>query len=186
MGNPLLDISAEVDKALLDKYELQAGNAILAEETHQPLFGEMVAQPNVQYIAGGATQNSIRVAQWMLQKPGATAYMGCIGKDAFGEKMKAACAKDGVTVPYMIDETEATGACAVLVNGIERSLCTNLKAANNFKVTHLDVPANKALVESAKIIYSSGFFVTVSPESMERACQTAAKQGNTYCLNLAA
>merc|ERR1719389_891133 len=28
--------------------------------------------PNVKYIAGGATQNSIRVAQWMLQAPAGT------------------------------------------------------------------------------------------------------------------
>merc|ERR1719203_1218395 len=67
MGNPLLDISADVDQKIMDKYGLQAGNAILAEEKHQPLFGEMVKMPNVQYIAGGATQNTIRVAQWMMQ-----------------------------------------------------------------------------------------------------------------------
>merc|ERR1719386_215671 len=80
--------------------------------------------PTVQYIAGGATQNTIRVAQWMSQQPGATAYMGCVGKDAFAEKMKAACGKDAVT---------PTGTCACLINGIERSLCTNLNAANNYK-----------------------------------------------------
>ncbi len=28
----------------------------------------------VEYIAGGATQNAIRVAQWMLQCPGAASY----------------------------------------------------------------------------------------------------------------
>merc|ERR1719473_2089802 len=50
--------------------------------------------PNVKYIAGGATQNSIRVAQWMLQEAGKTAYMGCVGKDENGEKLKAAAAKD--------------------------------------------------------------------------------------------
>ncbi|KAK1311016.1 Adenosine kinase 1 [Acorus calamus] len=36
----------------------------------------------------GATQISIRVAQWMLEAPGATSYMGCIGKDKYGEEMK--------------------------------------------------------------------------------------------------
>merc|ERR1712190_589078 len=117
MGNPLLDISAEVDQKLLDKYELLAGNAILAEEKHQPLFGEMVALPNVQYIAGGATQNSIRVAQWMLQTPGATAYMGCVGKDKNGKKMKQCCGKDGVTTSYLVDESTPTGSCACLIEG---------------------------------------------------------------------
>jgi len=108
MGNPLLDISAEVDQKLLDKYSLKAGDAILAEEKHQPLFEEMVKMPQVQYIAGGATQNSIRVAQWMLQEPGATAYMGCIGKDENGEKLQKACSTDGVNALYMVDSSTAT------------------------------------------------------------------------------
>merc|ERR1719320_781725 len=39
---------------------------------------------HVQYIAGGATLNSIRVAQWMLGKAGQTGYIGAIGNDVFG------------------------------------------------------------------------------------------------------
>merc|ERR1739849_9231 len=87
MGNPLLDISDNVDKALMEKYGLEPGGIILAEEKHQPLFEEMQKRPGVQYIAGGATQNSIRVAQWMLQTKGATSYMGCVGNDKNGETM---------------------------------------------------------------------------------------------------
>ncbi len=34
----------------------------------------------VDYIAGGATQNSIRVAQWVLSKKFATSYFGAVGK----------------------------------------------------------------------------------------------------------
>jgi adenosine kinase len=36
--------------------------------------------------------------QWMLQTPGATSYMGCIGKDKFGEEMKKNAQAAGVTV----------------------------------------------------------------------------------------
>jgi len=186
MGNPLLDISSEVDVCVLEKYGLELNNAILAEEKHQPLFAELAAMNTVQYIAGGATQNSIRVAQWMLQEPGATAYMGCIGKDAFADKMKEACGKDGVNCAYMVDESTPTGCCAVLVNGAERSLCTNLNAANNYKTSHLQQPANWAILEKAKIVYSAGFFITVSPESIKLASQQAAKSGAIYCMNLAA
>ena len=85
MGNPLLDISADVDASVLTKYGVKLDSAILAEESHMPLYGELAAMANVQYIAGGATQNSIRVAQWMLGVGGETAYMGCVGKDKFGE-----------------------------------------------------------------------------------------------------
>ena len=36
-GNPLLDISATVEQAVLDEWGASLNNAILAEEKHQPL-----------------------------------------------------------------------------------------------------------------------------------------------------
>jgi adenosine kinase len=87
MCNPLLDISAEVPMEVLSKYGVSLNNAILAEDKHLPLYEELVRDYPVQFIAGGAGQNSIRVAQWMLQAPGATSYVGAIGNDQFGETL---------------------------------------------------------------------------------------------------
>jgi adenosine kinase len=186
MGNPLLDISVEVDQALMDEFGLENGGIILAEEKHQPLFPKLQAKAGVQYIAGGATQNSIRVAQWMLQEAGATAYMGCVGNDENANTMKAECDKAGVQACYMVDPSTPTGSCACCILGKERSLCTNLHAANNYKETHLQEPANWAIASGAKIIYSAGFFITVSPPSIALASAEAAKNGNLYCMNLSA
>lgn len=36
----------------------------------------------------------------MLQKPGATSYIGCIGKDKFAEEMKRDAKDAGVNVGY--------------------------------------------------------------------------------------
>ena len=90
MGNPLLDISSNVGEDVFDKYGVLPGNAILAEEKHQPLYAELVDKYEVDYIAGGATQNSIRVAQWMLgdSMPGASAYIGCISRRRLGVSEK--------------------------------------------------------------------------------------------------
>jgi len=186
MGNPLLDISVNVDQALMDEFGLENGGIILAEDKHQPLFPKLQAMEGVQYIAGGATQNTIRVAQWMLQEAGATAYMGCVGKDANADTMKAECDKAGVNAIYMVDEAVPTGSCACCILGTERSLCTNLHAANNYKETHLQEPANWAVASGAKIIYSAGFFITVSPASIALASREAATNGNLYCMNLSA
>ena len=38
----------------------------------------------------------------MLQAPGATSYIGCIGKDKFGEEMKKKCTLDGVKVSLIL------------------------------------------------------------------------------------
>ncbi|KAK9811523.1 hypothetical protein WJX72_005257 [[Myrmecia] bisecta] len=186
MGNPLLDISAKVDQAFLDKYGLKMADQILAEEKHQPLYKELSAKPDVEYIAGGATQNSIRIAQWMLQVPGATSYLGCVGEDEYGRRMRDTATKDGVNVQYMVDNSTPTGTCGVAIMGGERSLIANLAAANNYKVDHLKQPENFALVERARVLYSAGFFITVSPESILLAAKHACEHGKMYCMNLSA
>jgi adenosine kinase len=186
MGNPLLDISDKVTEDVLKKYGLESNNAVLAEEKHLPLYKELAAQPNVKYVAGGATQNSIRVAQWMLQQPGATAYMGSVGDDDYAQKMRDACKADGVNALYMVDKSVPTGTCAVCITGNDRSLVANLSAANNYKVAHTQESGNMGVLSGAKIIYSAGFFATVSPEAIELASKEAAKTGATYCMNLSA
>lgn len=187
MGNPLLDISVELqDEALLTKYDLKLDSAILAEDKHQALYKELVSDHKPQYIAGGATQNSIRVAQWMMKSPGKTAFVGCIGKDAFGKQLSDCATSDGVLVHYMIDETAPTGTCAVLVKDGERSLCANLAAANNFKPTHLASVESLNLYTAAKFYYVAGFFLTVSVESLQIVGDHAVAEDKPFALNLSA
>lgn len=189
MGNPLLDISAEVGQDVLDKYDVKLDSAILAEEKHLPIYKDLMDNYNAGFIAGGATQNSIRIAQWMLTASGmenATAFMGCVGKDEYGDKLKECATKDGVLTHYMVDESTGTGTCAVLVKDGERSLIANLAAANNFKKDHLETAESKAIYETAKFYYIAGFFLTVSVESLEIVANHALENDKPFCLNLSA
>merc|ERR1711865_1322588 len=74
----------------------------------------------------------------------------------------------GINAQYMEDASTPTGCCACLILDKERSLCTSLAAANNYKVDHVKKPENWKIVESAKIVYSAGFFITVSPALRRR------------------
>jgi adenosine kinase len=184
--NPLLDISAHVDHSLLSKYELKSGNAILAEPKHLPLYQELTEHYQVHYIAGGAGQNTIRAAQWMLQKPHSTIYIGCIGKDENGKKLRQEAQNDGVNVQYLEDEKEQTGTCAVLITNKERSLVANLGAANCYKKEHFDSSQIQSLVGKALYFYITGFFLTVSPETMIAVGKHVAEHDKTFFLNLSA
>merc|ERR1712130_674040 len=142
----------------------------------------------VEHIAGGATQNSIRVAQWLLggqANPELCSYMGCVGKDDSSRILAEMAQECGVKVCYQQSD-KPTGRCAVLITGTERSLVTKLDAANLFTEDHLRVEDNWGLVKSAKTIYSAGFFLTVSTPSMLKAAKHCASVGKTYCLNLSA
>jgi adenosine kinase len=187
MGNPLLDISATVGQEFLDKYDVKLDSAILAEEKHQPLFKELLEKYNPDFIAGGATQNSIRVAQWMLQdKTGQTAYTGCVGNDDYAKTLEDCATKDGVLVHYMKDETTPTGTCAALIKDGERALVTNLDAANNFKPSHLETEKAKEIMEAAQFYYIAGFFLTVSPESLAVVGDHCVANNKILGLNLSA
>jgi len=188
MGNPLLDISATIGQDLLDKYDVKMDSAILAEPKHQPLFKELVEKYDPEYIAGGATQNTIRVAQWMMsaKQPKHTAFFGCVGDDESGKTLEKCAQADGVHVHYMKDPETPTGACAALIKDGERSLVTNLDAANNFKPSHLETEEAQKIIELAKIYYCAGFFLTVSVPSLVVVADHAVANNKTFCLNLSA
>lgn len=186
MCNPLLDISAEVPMELLEKYGVSLNNAILAEDKHMPLYKELVEKYPVQYIAGGATQNSIRVAQWMLNVPDSTSYFGAIGVDKFGETLEQFAIEDGVKVLYEKNASVPTGTCAVLVNGGERSLVANIAAANTFTAAHLETPEAKEAIDLCQIVYISGFFLTVSVDSIDILAKHCVANNKIFSMNLSA
>lgn len=186
LGNPLLDISAHVDEDFLKKYDLRLSNAILADEKHLPIYAELLALDGTEFIAGGATLNTIRVAQWMSQEKGFTGYGGCIGKDIYGEKLVEAATNDGVECDFMINPDLPTGTCAVCIVDKERSLVANLGAANTFKSSHLEEKKAQKLLKSAQVVYSAGYFSTASPESQLIAAQHCAKNNKPFALNFSA
>ena len=187
--NPLLDISAEVSEEFLEKYGLKVNTACLAGPEHAALFTDLQTSYPVEYIAGGATQNSIRVAQWMLGalgKQGQTHFVGCVGKDEYAKTLKECAEKDGVQVHYLQDEKEATGTCACLIHQKDRCLVANLAAANCYKIEHLETEELQRVWKNAGIIYSSGYFLTVSPPSALLLAEYASQNGKKYMTNLSA
>ena len=61
IGNPLLDISVETPTdEMLKKYELIAGQAILAGEKQMPIYEELWNMEGTDRIPGGSALNTMR------------------------------------------------------------------------------------------------------------------------------
>ncbi|KAK1309475.1 Adenosine kinase 2 [Acorus calamus] len=106
----------------------------------------MGAKYNVEYIAGGATQNSIKVAQ----------------------------------VHYYEDETDATGTCVgCVVDSESLGITTKLRGCPR-------VISSFLYVILAKYYYIAGFFLTVSPESIQLVAEHAAANNKIFMMNLSA
>ncbi|KAJ6217446.1 hypothetical protein RDWZM_008603 [Blomia tropicalis] len=185
LGNPLLDVSANVTEDFLKKYDLKPNNAILAEEKHHNLCKDMADHFKVDYFAGGAAQNAIRVAQWFFVQPQRTTFFGGIGKDQFGDQMQKKAKEDHVNVSYYIDAKVPTGTCACLITGKNRSLCAYLGASQKFNLQHLK--DNIHLVNQASIFYTTGFHSMVCVEAQILLAEHAhSSKGKIFTMNLSA
>jgi len=188
MGNPLLDMSANVELSYLTKYGLEADNQILAEEKHLPMYKEMEDQFKVDYVAGGATLNTMRVGQWLLQTPHCFSYFGSVGEDSRAKTLTDNAGAGGVNMKCQVNGKNPTGTCAVLITegGKHRSLVANLSAANDFTKTHFEDKENWKIVEEADYYYIGGFFLTVSPESILEVAKHACEKNKYLMMNLSA
>ena len=186
LGNPLLDITVTADENFLKKYELEPNNAILANQSHQSMFKEMVAQYQPTYGAGGATQNSIRIAQWLLGKRYATTFFGCVGRDENALILKEKAEGDGVNVHYQVEPRQTTGVCGAIITGEDRSLVASLGAADYFMHKYLEAPVNWQLVQQAQFFYIGGFVFPVCTQGILDIAHHASDNNKTLAMNLSA
>lgn len=188
VGGPILDVIATVDDEFIRKYDVQMDTSSLAEERHIHLFPELVNDWEPQYVASGAAQNTVRVAQWMMGLPGVTSFMGCIARDDYGDTLKHCISADGVNVHFMeAPAGEATGTVATLLSASgQRALVANLASANKFSVEHLATEKAAALIAAAKFIYMPGFFLTENLDSLLFVARRAVDEDKTFLLNLSA
>lgn len=185
LENPLLDIQAVGDEALLEKYGLKANDAILAEEKHQGIFEDLLNNYDAKLIAGGAAQNTARGAQYILE-PNSVVYLGGVGNDKYAAILHDAVKQAGLRVEYRVDPKEATGRCGVVITGHNRSMCTELGAANHYDLEHLKKPEVWALVENGEAYYVGGYHFTVCPPAIMELGKLAAARNKPFILSLSA
>ena len=95
-------------------------------------------------------------------------YIGCVGKDKYGQILEDICAKAGVRTEYRYDEETPTGRCGVVITGHNRSLCTDLAAANLYKLDHLKQPEIWKLVEGAKFHHGVEALIDTAVQGVAR------------------
>jgi len=149
------------------------------------LYEDLLNHHDAKLIAGGAAQNTARGAQYILP-PDSVVFIGAVGKDKYAETLRKTCGEAGLRVEYLEDETHPTGRCGVVITGNNRSLCTDLAAANEYKVEHLKSPEIWKLVEQAKFFYVGGYHMTVCVPAITALAEHAAATNKPFILNISA
>ena len=149
------------------------------------LYEDLLTNHAAVQIAGGAAQNTARGAQYILQ-PNSTLYIGAVGKDKYADILRSACEKAGLKTEYLEVPDVPTGRCGVIITGRDRSLCTHLAAANEYKIEHLRRPEIWSLVQKAKVYFVGGYHLTVCPPAILALGEEAAKEDKPFVLSLSA
>lgn len=63
-------------------------------------------------------------------------------------------------------------------------MVANLSAANNFKLAHVEKAENWEFIKAARFFYISGFFLTVSPETIQVVAKHACENNKVSPLEL--
>lgn len=185
IGDPLLDIVAEVPVSLLKKHRLDADSGTLLGEAQKGLVEELLSGAyKITYVPGGSEQNCLKVVQRLVGVPKATSYLGCIGRDRNGEILERAMKECGINARYKYVDDQATGVCYVCLTGVKRSLVTKLGAAENPVLELLKRPENWELVEKAKFFYVEAYSVANRFEEMLLIARHALRHNKVFAMNL--
>jgi adenosine kinase len=80
-----------------------------------------------------------------------------------------------VRTEYLVDEEHPTGRCGAIITDHNRSLVTDLAAANHYKLEHLKSAPIWGLVEKAQFCYVGGFHLTVCVPAILALAEHAAE-----------
>jgi adenosine kinase len=190
IGNPIVDISAEIEKEILPRYKLVWGGTFFADESNMGFFDVLESKPQVTYIPGGSIQNTLRVAKWCLNMEEQNknkfklTMLGAIGVDNYKEKIMNALNSAGVTPLLQQIPNISTSRCGVGICQKERCLLPHIKASNCLSDEFVSEHENEIYEHDALLI--EGYFLQERYELCKRLCNLFKRANKMVILTLSA
>lgn len=171
--NALVDIVIDSTDQDLQQFGLNKGIMHLVDTERQNVLLRHFEKHDQTVELGGSAMNAIRaLSQLKLQ----TMFVGKVGKDAFGQKIRTRMENLGIHAHLGVSE-EASGSCIILVTPDgERTMNTHLGASRLYDKS--DVPMDE--IKNSEIFHFCGYqWDTEDQKDAILAAIDAAKTSNT-------
>lgn len=152
IGNPIVDIMAEVNKETISKYKLRFGEKIFANENSFGFFDELENGEISTYIPGGSILNTLRVASRCLNMKSADkiknkiSMIGSVGIDNDKKKIIKSLENDNVNPILETIKGQETSRCGVGIYRKEKYRLADIRASKMLTEQFIE--------EQSNIIYS--------------------------------
>lgn len=135
-----------------------------------------VSHRKISMMAGGIANTAI----WAARLNANAAFVGKVGKDAFGELYRKDIVNENV-LPHLSVSNKPTGKCVCLIDGNERTMVVDRGANDDLK--RKDVPSD--LLEETRYSYFSGysFASKTLQREIQRVMKKAKSKGNIVIFN---
>ena len=183
IGNPVVDVFAEIDYALALKYGIRESVQHIDRRKAELLKAEPALDfEKVAKCAGGGAANVAKIASMLDMK---AAFCGCIGKtengnpDELGLLFEKELKDAGVSL-ILSKADEKTGICFIYNLNGETCITASPGAALEFNETHID----DELMDGTDIVVVDGFILDRRP-LVQHILLTASRKGIPVALDAA-
>jgi sugar/nucleoside kinase (ribokinase family) len=198
--NPLMDVIAHVDTAVLERFQKRPGTMHLVDYAHVESLRAAIGA--FRTVPGGSAANTARGIAWLAGEEGRAlresalgktagsarpvappVFNGAIGRDAMGDEFAASMAKARVSTS-LVRKSTPTGTSVILVTPDgERTMSTFLGACRDFGPEDLD----EARLVKSSILYLTGYLWDTDNQvrAATKAAGLARAAGLTVAFDLA-
>ena len=175
IGNPIVDISAEVTREILDKYHLKFGETVFADKNNIGFYQELENMPQVSYLPGGSIQNTLRICAHCLNLDPSIknnffrlSMLGATGDDTYRDKIINSFNQLGVN--YLLEKIPNvhTSRCGVGIHMKERCLLPEIRASNLISENFINENMDEICKHDALLI--EGYFLQEKNELCQMLC----------------
>ena len=174
IGNPIVDIIAEVSEKDIEDFKLKSAQTVFAEKNNVGFFQVLESNPKVKYVPGGSIQNTLRIASWCIKMESKYAdlfsitMLGATGKDSYRTKIIDAFTSAGVNQLLECIPELPTSRCGVGVYQKERSLLPEIRASNKISEEFIKEHRDEIMKNDALLI--EGYFIQERFEILKDLC----------------
>ncbi len=112
-------------------------------------------------LPGGCALNTCRALRWLDPSPRSSSvlFVGSAGDDDNRAALESIVRSDGVEPRFSVHPSRPTGHCVALVRGMERTMCANVGAADEFSADDYDSLGMDGVLEKADVVYLTRFAI---------------------------
>jgi len=189
LGNPIVDITVNIDKDTLQNCGLEWGRTVFVNDITQKFLDDLDKRPIVTYTPGGSIMNTLRVCSWCLNMNQSDAgkfkitMLGAVGNDIYKDKIINSL-KEAKVEPLLEIKQEKTSRCGVGIYKKDRCLVPDIQASKNLSQDFINEKKN--IIFEHDVLLIEGYFLKENYELCKFLCEEFNKEQKLVILTLSA